>query len=235
MTLIEVIMTLALTAIVMSMATFIVINVLNETTGEAASIKGIQQAQLAERSFTQYLRSAVAILNVQTNDITFSAYAGTCPSTGCSGTTSGNVPQLETVEAELCATSSPTVDTLSVLYGLPLSGSGSTGVHNCNTTTTTTTPLAGNIHLIESFDIAPPAIGGDIFTYYEFTGSSFVPFATTAAAAANPTAIAAIKVNITFLPPPGSGSKHFSTELGTTVNTTIFLRNSSPATTTTTT
>jgi prepilin-type N-terminal cleavage/methylation domain-containing protein len=228
MTLIEVTVTVALTAIVMAMATFIIINILNETTGEAASIKGVQQAQLAERSFTQYLRSAVSILNVKTNDITFSSYAGTCPAAGCNGS-SGGVPQLETVEAELCSSSSPTVDTLDVLYGLPASpASGWNGLHNCNTTTTTTTPLPGNVTLIDSFDITPPAIGGDIFTYYSFTGSGFTPFATTAAAAADPSAIAAIKINITFLPPPGSGTKHFSTEVGTTVNTTIFLRNSSP-------
>jgi len=198
MTLIEVTVTVALTAIVMAMATFIVVNVLQETTGESASIQGVEQAQLAERSFTQYLRSAVSLLNVKTNDITFTSYTGI---------TSG-VPQLETIEAELCKTASTNVDSLEVLYGLPSEtaspNTGWNGIHNCNLTTTTTSPLPSGVRLVESFDITPPSIGGDIFTYYQFTGSSFTPFLSTVSAAADPTAVSAIKINITFLPPPGS-------------------------------
>ncbi|HXY44974.1 MAG TPA: type II secretion system protein [Acidimicrobiales bacterium] len=221
MTLIEVTVTVALTAIVMAMATFIVVNVLQETTGEQASIQGVEQAQLAERSFTQYLRSAVSLLNIKTNDITFTAYTGLV----------SGVPQLETIEAELCETSSKNVDNLDVIYGLPSESAtpntGWNGVHNCNLTTTTTTALPAGVRLVESFDITPPSVGGDIFTYYQFTGSSFTPFLSTISAADDPTAVSAIKVNITFLPPPGSVTKEFHTELGTTLNTTIFLRNAS--------
>jgi len=213
MTLIEVTVTVALTGIVMAMATFIVINVLQETTGESASIQGVEQAQLAERSFTQYLRSAVSLVNIQSNDITFTSYTGM----------SGGVPQLLTIEAELCKTSAKNVDSLDVLYDLP---SSSTGVHSCNLTTTTTSSLPANVRLVAAFDVTPPAVGGDIFTYYQVTSSGFTPFLSTISAANDPTAVGAIKVNITFLPPPGSVTKEFHTELGTTLNTTIFLRNS---------
>jgi len=216
LTLIEVTVTVALTGIVMAMATFIVVNVLQETTGEAASIQGVEQAQLAERSFTQYLRSAVSLLNIETNDITFTSYTGMV----------SGVPQLETIEAELCKTSSHNVDSLEVLYGLPQSPTtGWNGLHNCNATTTTTTALPTGVRLVAAFDITPPATGGDIFTYYQFTGSAFTPFLSTISAADDPTAVGAIKINITFLPPPGSVTKAFHTELGTTLNTTIFLRN----------
>ena len=221
MTLIEVTVTVALTGIVMAMATFIVINVLEETTGEQASIQGVEQAQSAERSFTQYLRSAVSLLSIKTNDITFTSYTGM----GGSGANNG-VPQLETIEAELCATASKNVDSLNVIYGLPQSPTtGWNGIHNCNLTTTTTSTLPSGSSLVQSFDITPPAIGGDIFTYYQFTGSGFTPFLSTISAANDPSAVAAIKINITFLPPPGSVTKTYHTELGTTLNTTIFLRN----------
>lgn len=140
MTLIEVIVTLALTAIVMAMATYIVINVLNETTGEAASIQGVQEAQLAERSFTQYLRSAVSLLSIQTNDITFTAYSGVTDTTVSSTTIP--IPQLQTIEAQLCPTKSPYVDSLEVIYGLPPApAAGWNGLHECispNSPTTTT-------------------------------------------------------------------------------------------------
>jgi prepilin-type N-terminal cleavage/methylation domain-containing protein len=218
MTLIEVTVTVALTAIVMAMATYIMVNVLQETTGESASVKGVQQAQVAERSFTQYLRSAVSLLNIQTNDITFTSYSGMA----------SGVPQVQTIEAELCKTTSPNVDSLEVIYGLPQSPNpGWNGVHSCNLTTTTTSTLPTGSRLVESFDISPPSAGGDIFTYYQFTGTAFTAFASTISAADDPTAVSAIKVNITFLPPPGSVTRVYHTELGTTLNTTIFLRNSS--------
>ncbi|MHB1510186.1 MAG: PulJ/GspJ family protein [Acidimicrobiales bacterium] len=237
MTLIEVIVTLALTAIVMAMATYIVINVLNETTGEAASIQGVQEAQLAERSFTQYLRSAVSLLSIQTNDITFTAYSGVKDTTVSSTTIP--IPQLQTIEAQLCPTKSPYVDSLEVIYGLPPApAAGSSGLHECispNSPTTTTVSVPSGARLVEAFDITPPAAGTDIFTYFQFSGGAFIPFASTAAASADPAAVAAIAINLTFLPPPASVTKTFHTEFGTTLRTEIYLRNSSSATTTTTT
>ncbi len=162
MTLIELTVTLALTSIVMAMVTYILVQILQETTGESASVKGVEQAQIAERTFTQYLRSAVSLVNIQTNDLTFTSYAGTA----------SGVPQVETIEAELCESVSSNVDYLEVIYGL---SSSSTGVHICSTTTTTTVALPANARLVESFDITPPTAGNDIFTYYQYTGTGFTP------------------------------------------------------------
>jgi prepilin-type N-terminal cleavage/methylation domain-containing protein len=227
MTLIEVVVTVGLTAIVMTMATFIVINVLNETSGEAASIAGVQQAQLAERSFTQYLRSSVSLLSVQPNDLVFTSYTGIASG----GSVAPDLPQLQTIEAQLCPTTSKYVDSLEVIYGLPQTGTGSTGLHECiapSSPTPTTTPIPTGVRLAEAFDILPPAAAGnDIFSYYRFVGNAFKPVTTTYAAA-NPTKVAAIGITVTFLPPPGGATKGFHTELGTTLQTEIYLRNFTP-------
>ena len=227
MTLIEVIVTLALTSIVMALATVIVINVLNETQGEAASIVGVQQAQLAERSFTQYLRSAVTLLSVQPNDITFTSYSGT----------SSGVPQLQTIEAQLCPTTAPYVDSLEVIYGLPQSPTtGWNGLHECiasNTPTPTTTPVPAGVRLVEAFDISPPAAGTNIFSYYSYSGTRFASLGSSVTASTP--GIAAIGIDVTFLPPPGAVTRLYHTEFGTTLNTEIFLRNPSVSSTTTTT
>ncbi len=227
MTLIEVVVTVGLTAIVMAMATFIVINVLNETSGEQASISGVQQAQLAERSFTQYLRSSVTLLSVQNNDLVFTSYTGIASGGG----SAPDLPQLQTIEAQLCPTTSKYVDTLEVIYGLPQTGTGSSGLHECiapSSPTSTTTPIPAGVRLAEAFDILPPvAAGTDIFSYYRYSSDTFKQV-TTAYAAANPTKVSAIGINVTFLPPPGGATKGYHTELGTTLQTEIFLRNFSP-------
>jgi hypothetical protein len=145
------------------------------------------------------------------------------------------VPQLETLEVELCTTKVANVDSLEVLYGIPEYSSGTTvdtGLHECispSSPTTTTTPVPATVRLVEAFDISPPgATVPDIFTYFTFQASKFVAVST-AYAGANPTQVAAIGINITFLPAPGDNSKQYHTELGTTVQTEVFLRNSSQA------
>jgi len=238
MTLIELIVTVALTAIVITMTTFLIVGVLNATSGEDATISGVQQATLAERSFTQYMRSTVQLLTIKSNDLTFQAYAGMGCAPGVSqaacnviplGSAASDVPQIETMEIQLCATKSKYVDSLEVLYGLPQTGSGSLGLHECispNSVTTTTSAVPSGVRLVEAFDIAPPGVGvPDIFSYYTFQGSSFTAESTTVAAA-TPTAVAAVGINVTFLPPPGGVSKGYHTELGTTVSAEVFLRNS---------
>jgi prepilin-type N-terminal cleavage/methylation domain-containing protein len=244
MTLVELIVTVALTSLVISMTTFIMVNVLNATTGEDATISGVQQATLAERTFTQYMRSTAQLLSVDPNDLTFQTYAGMGASATNAPTTElSGVPQIETLEIQLCTTKSPYVDSLEILYGLPSTGTGSTGLHECissSSPTSTTTAVPGGVRLVEAFDISPPGVSvADIFSYYTLTGSSFtrVPTSTFTAACTVPPStsalctkalatVSAIGINITFLPPPGGVTKGFHTELGTTVQAEVFLRNS---------
>jgi len=218
MTLIEVTVTVALTGIVMAMVTVIIVNVLNETRGEAAGLVGVQQAQVAERTFTQYLRSAVSLLAIQSNDITFTTYTGTV----------SGVPQLETMEAQLCPTKSAFVDSLEIIQDLPQSPTpGWNGLHECispNSPGTTTLAVPANVRLVEAFDVQPPK-STDIFTYYKFSGSSFTAMSSTATASSLATEIAAIRINVTFLPPPGAVSKGYHAEFGTSLSTEIFLKN----------
>jgi hypothetical protein len=47
----------------------------------------------------------------------------------------------------------------------------------------------------------------------------------TATASSLATEIAAIRINVTFLPPPGAVSKGYHAEFGTSLSTEIFLKN----------
>jgi prepilin-type N-terminal cleavage/methylation domain-containing protein len=198
-TLIELIVTMSITSVLVAMTSIIIVNVINQTTGEDATVSGVQQAQQAERSFTQYLRST-------------------------------GVPQLETIEIQLCPTKSKYVDSLEVLYGLPATGTGSTGLHECispNSPTTDPNAVPAGVRLVEAFDISPPGTSVvDIFSYYTFSGSAFNQVSTSVAAA-TPKNVAAVGISITFLAPPGGDSRLYHTELGTTVQTEVFIRNAS--------
>jgi len=203
----------------MAISTPVIIGILTNTQAESLTIQGLEQSELAGQVFTQYLRSAVSLVNIQTNDLTFTTYAGT---------TSG-VPQLETIEAELCPTSSTAVDQLEVFFGLPSTGAGSSGVHTCSQSgSTTTSSIPAGVRLVQAFDVQPPKVAGsDIFQYYTLSGNSLQAMGTTGAngAQANPTLVQAVGLSMTFMPRPGPSTGGYHAELGTTVQTVSFLRN----------
>jgi prepilin-type N-terminal cleavage/methylation domain-containing protein len=225
MTLIEMVVTLALTSIVMAMSTLLVIRITTETNAQRQTIQGVEQAQLAEKTFTQYLRSAFKIINVTNKDLVFSTLSGTADSSSTGGQPQ---PYLEVIEAEICPTKNSAADSLEVIYDLP---SGSTGLHECIAPTspsTTNVAVPTNAYLAESFSVEPPnATIGALFDYYSFTSNEFTQICTTASpctTAAEVATIAAIGVNLTFLPLVGHGND-FDMESATTVQTMVYLKN----------
>lgn len=218
-TLVELIITIALLSAIMAISTPVIIGILTNTQAESLTIRGLEQSELAGQVFTQYLRSAVSLVNIQTNDLTFTTYAGTV----------SGVPQLQTIEAELCPTSSAAVDQLEIFFGLPPTGAGSTGIHTCaQSGSTTTTSIPAGIRLVQAFDVQPPKVAGsDIFQYYTLSGNSLQAMGTSGAngAQANPNMVQAVGLSMTFMPRPGSSTEGYHAELGTTVQTVSFLRN----------
>ncbi|MHB8245178.1 MAG: PulJ/GspJ family protein [Acidimicrobiales bacterium] len=228
-TLTEMIVTLLIVSIFVSMATVIMVKVLDQTAGQRATLRGLQEAQIAERTFTQYLRSAdnIAWISPTGNDIVFTSNVGTTTSNGVIS------PAVQTIEAQLCPTSNPKVDALEILFGLP---TGSTGIHECIgredvAASTTTTSYPPSIRLVQAFDLVVPV--SPVFTFYKLStvqqsGGLNQPELSTidlASAIASPSKIEAVGLNATFVPPPGPHIQGYGSELGTTIQAVAFLRN----------
>ena len=225
-TITELLVTLLIMSIFMAMTTLIVFNVLSESAGQRATLSGVQQAQLAERTFGQYLRSTTAInyLSASGNDLVFATDVGV---TDVSGVIN---PSTETVEAELCTTANPKVDSLEIIFGLP---AGSTGIQQCLDGTTPPSSIPAGVRLVQAFYITPPT--APIFSFYTLTtsGSNNQPQlsqmtlanAVAAVGSTSTSSIQAVGLNATFLPPPGPKVQGYASELGTAVQTVAFLRN----------
>jgi prepilin-type N-terminal cleavage/methylation domain-containing protein len=214
LTLIEMVVTVALTSIVMAITTFIIVQVTTETNAERATASGIEQAQLSEKFFTQYLRSVDSLVGVGRDDIVFTTLTGM----GASDT-----PGVDKIEALLCPTANPKMDALEIIYGLPKTGTDSGGVHTCIANSSVALPAG--VTLGQTFDIVPPsgANAPDIFSYYSYSGTTF-NLMTTAQAQASLASVAAIGVSLSFLPPVGSG-RGFGVEESTRLQTITVMRN----------
>lgn len=225
-TITELVVTMLILAIFMAMTTLIIVNVLGESAGQRATLSGVQQAQLAERTFGQYLRSTTAINYISSdgNDLVFATNVGTTDSNGVVN------PSTETVEAELCTTANAKVDSLEVIFGLP---SGSTGIQQCLNGSTPPTSLPAGVRLVQAFYIQPPT--SPIFSFYTLStsGSNAQPQVSAMAlidaiasvGSTSSTSIQAIGLDATFLPPPGPKVQGYASEIGTVVQTVAFLRN----------
>lgn len=233
--------------IFMGMTTLIMFRVLGESAAQRGTLAGVQQAQLAERTFTQDLRSGIAnsiSISSSGDDLVLAADVGTTTSSGVVS------PDPEGLEAELCPTSNSTIDSLEVIFGLPTTTTTSgnstttsvTAIHECidgpesswtcpvSTSCTIDKTLPTGTRLTQAFDIQAPS--SPIFSFYTLTTTlsetetkpelSQMDIAT---ANANPTTIQAIGLSATFEPAPGSKVAGYSAELGTQVQTVAFLRN----------
>jgi prepilin-type N-terminal cleavage/methylation domain-containing protein len=232
-TLVEMIVTMAVFSVFAAMVTLILVRLMGESSAQIQTLKGLQQAQLAERTFTQYLRSLTTFKYVSGDDIVFQTSVGT--STTGTGSNQIVTSATETIEAELCPTSNSKVDTIEVIFGLPQSGSGSSGLNRCigADSSSTTTSLPAGVRLVEAFYIEAPVT--PIFSFYTLADTVTTPTGTVAEpglsaitptpSESNQAAVQAVGLDATFLPPPGPKTEGYDAELGTVVNTVVFLRN----------
>jgi prepilin-type N-terminal cleavage/methylation domain-containing protein len=217
-TVIELSFSMIIFSIISALTLMLVTTMLNNSTAVNDTLLGISQASVANRSFTQYLRSVsvVNVVNTNGNTLEFTATVGTgshttaCP--GQSAPAAGvEVICNEDVTATLATTHSPLVDELEVIFG-PFG-------------------VASSDRVVASFDIVPPgtsrAPAAQIFQYYTLGGANGTTLVNDGAtwANANPTLIQGIGLDAAFLPPPGPGKEGFAAELATVVHTIAFLRN----------
>ena len=221
-TVIELSVTMLVFSIVSVLTLTLVTSLVNTSTSVNDTLLGISQASVANRSFTQYLRSitVVNLVNPNGNTLEFTASVGTGGGSGtglnaCPGTSTPpagvEVTCSEDVTATLAVTQSPLVDELQVTFG-PFG-----------------TPSLDRV--VASFDVVPPASSAapaaQIFQYYTLGGTNGTTLVNEGAtwANANPTLIQGIGLDAAFLPPPGPGKQGFAAELATVVHTIAFLRN----------
>jgi prepilin-type N-terminal cleavage/methylation domain-containing protein len=214
-TVIEMSITLVVFSTIAALTLILVTSMLDNSASVNDTLVGISQASVANRSFTEYLRSITVVHSVNTlgsNSLQFVADVGEGTSSAhCPGQaappTGVEVICQEDVTAEVVAVSS-TVDELKVFFGSSWTTSSD--------------------RLIASFDIVPPgtyqAPAAQLFQYYTLSGTTLVNQGATWAAA-NPTLIQGIGYDAAFLPPPGPNKRGFSAELATVVHTIAFLRN----------
>jgi prepilin-type N-terminal cleavage/methylation domain-containing protein len=217
-TVIELSFTMIIFSIISALTLTLVTTMLNNSASVNDTLLGISQASVANRSFTQYLRSAsvVNLVNTNGNSLEFTATVGTgshtsaCP--GQSAPAAGvEVICNEDVTATLLTTYLPTVDELEILFG-PFG-------------------VPGSDRVVASFDVVSPgahqAPAAQIFQYYTLGGTNGTTLVNEGAtwANANPTLIQGIGLDAAFLPPPGPGKEGFAAELATVVHTIAFLRN----------
>jgi prepilin-type N-terminal cleavage/methylation domain-containing protein len=246
-TVIEMSITMIVFSIIAALTLLLVTSMLDNSTSVNDTLMGVSQASVANRSFTEYLRSISDVYQVNPNplgalgptgqSLEFIANVGTgTHAAGCPGqtvpSTGVEVICSEDVIATLANTKSPSVDELEVFYG--------------------SSWIPSNDRLIASFDIVPPCCSplsanclapplgnfvpgcqaptAQIFQYYTLGGATGTTLINEGAtwAAANPTLIQGIGFDAAFLPPPGPGKQGFSAELGTVVHTIAFIRNPPP-------
>ena len=233
-TVIEMSITMIVFSIIAALTLLLVTSMLDNSTSVNDTLMGVSQASVANRSFTEYLRSISDVYQVNSNplgslgptgeSLEFIANVGTgTQAAPCPSQTSTTVPSTgvevicsEDVTATLAYTKSPFVDELEVFFG--------------------SSWITSKDRLIASFDIVPPgnyqSPAAQIFQYYTLGGATGTTLINEGAtwAAANPTLIQGIGFDAAFLPPPGPGKQGFSAELGTVVHTIAFIRNPPPPT-----
>lgn len=241
-TLTELIVTLAVLSLVMSVTILIIFRVLTESSSQRLTLLGLQQATTVEHTFTQYLRSATAIdqISPSGDNMVFTTDVGLCSSnTPTSAKTcnfpiqSGGVtPGTENVEASLCTTSSAKLDTIQLVFGLQDPTSVTMQCYSSSN------PLPSGARIVQVFDIAPPT--APLFSFYQWGGldsagnptitklSTSQAIAGDLATTSSPPAadaIQAVGLDCDFLPAPGPQTQGYSSELGTWVDSVVFLRN----------
>lgn len=157
MSLVETLVTLLVVSVFMGLATGLTIHVLGQTAAQRNTLIGVQQGQQAERTFGQYLRSAQATsLDTSTsgNDLVLATNVGTSgtgsPSgENCNGPTGTAPPStvivscVEGMEAMLCPIPNVTgVDSLEIVFGLPVTVSTAVTTRSGVTQTVTTWTVA---------------------------------------------------------------------------------------------
>jgi prepilin-type N-terminal cleavage/methylation domain-containing protein len=217
-TLVEISITMIVFAIIAALTLTLVTSMLNNTTSLDDTLQGVTQASVANRSFTEYLRSITVVNAVNTNGNSLQFTADVGMGTHASPCYGQSAPAVgveticgEEVTATLVTTASPLVDELEITFG----------------------PFAtpSEDRLIAAFDIVPPsshnAPATSIFQYYTLGGANGTTLVNEGAtwANANPTLIQGIGLDASFLPPPGPGREGFQAELATVVHTIAFLRN----------
>jgi prepilin-type N-terminal cleavage/methylation domain-containing protein len=217
-TVIELSITMIVFSIIAALTLTLVTSMLNNSASINDTLMGVAQASVADRSFTEYLRSISEVYGVNTNgdtlqfiaDVGTGTHAAGCP--GQSAPASGvEVICNEDVTATLVTTPRPTVDELEVFFGSSWTTSSD--------------------RLIASFDLVPPgnhqAPAAQLFQYYTLSGTTLTNEGATWAAA-NLNKIQGIGFDAAFLPPPGPGKWGSSAELATVVHTIAFIRNTLP-------
>jgi len=199
-TLVELLVALTVMAVISALTFSLITGFLSNQSSVTATYQGIDQAELASRTFTQYLRSATSVEIADPTELVFTSFVGL----------QAGEPVSEVIDAVL-SPATATLDTMDLYFG-----------YNPNPTAPAT-PLS-NATLIAAYDVTPPPAGSAAFTYYTFTDGALTTLVDPGSSLSS---IQGIGVDLTFLPPPGSNHVGPTAELATTLQTTTILRNDS--------
>jgi prepilin-type N-terminal cleavage/methylation domain-containing protein len=216
-TLLELVFSMLVLAIVAVISFALIDGLTSDQQVEQASLGGLSQSELASRIFTEYLGSAeqgtlgnICQIPATTGpclgsattyaSLTFDSLIGLTTAAGASQ--ANWEPAAVQVTVVLVPGPRTGVDELDVYfdYGLP------------------------DERLIAAYDIEPPGASDPIFTYYWDSGGSLAPEPVTEAAA-NPSSVLAVGLDITFVAPPGSARVGSAAEGAAPLHTITYLRN----------
>lgn len=210
LTLVELVVTLAVVAVVVALSAGLVVGIEQANTDVGLSVQAVRQSSLADQSLVQYLEGAESVTSASATSVTVTTAVGFDRAT----LTGGTIPLTATWRAP----EAPGEDaTFVVEYDAG-------------------TPRA---RLVATYD-AYAAQPGPVFTYYEYgAGGQLVALPIVPVPACALSKIVAIGIHVTFLAGPQVPTPGFAADLPTTLQTTVYLHGLSgappPSTTTTST
>jgi prepilin-type N-terminal cleavage/methylation domain-containing protein len=236
--LIELIVTMAVMALVMVIASALIIGFQQQTQNVAATVNGARQAQIASTALIQYLRAAIQI-------------AGSPPLTGSSLTTLNTTPLAANasanslgVIADVGTATAGETPTLTPIYATYTAGTGSlptgTGTlavqFGCNAAQGC---ASGVTHIVTTFFVLSPS--QPIFTYYKYSPAPYssppdttnvegslvaIPFVGSSIPAASLSSIVAVGIDVSFFAGPEDlPTRGYAADIATSLNTTVYLHN----------
>ena len=205
-TLVELTVTLAVLAIVFGIAISLIVGLQQQQVNLLATVEGSHQEQIANQEVIQYLRAA------STPDCAY----------GCLTDRTLTLPvQVGTPVGSAL----PNTDTVTMSYVQPANG------HIYGELSVDYTSHTGTSRTLGTYYVLSPGSGTPIFTYLEYTpGSadgSLTPMATLPVPTCAYSNIAAIRIHLSFFAGPSDlPTRGYAADIATTLDTTIYLRNS---------